>query len=256
MRGIKFAARNRGSVRDVTPTHAARQAADDPLSSASKIASLIATAARLRQSSGSPLRGRNLALLHTHTRADGTPGNSALQGAAEELGARVALLNFAHPSSPADTGSDVIALARMLGRMYDGIDCHDLDAAVLRTIELHAGVPVFPGLALDTHPARVIADLWALCERQTPADRRIVFIGNGRRPRARMFVAAARAMGVAILPKSRVDPGAEDASAVADASQPRHWVLWFEGSAIEGDALQENHRRVMQAVLVHTLAGA
>ncbi|SEA55138.1 hypothetical protein [Variovorax sp. YR216] len=224
------------------------------MSSASKIASLIATADKLRQSPGAPLRGRNLALLHA--RAEGASRNSPLQGAAEELGARVALLNFAHPPSPTEASSDVVALARMLGRMYDGIDCHDLDAAVLRSIELHAGVPVFPGLALDTHPARVIADLWALCERQTPAERRIVFIGNGRRPRARMFVAAARTMGVAILAKSRADPGSEGASAIADASQPRHWVLWIDGTAIDRDAVQENHRRIMQAILVHTLVGA
>lgn len=224
------------------------------MSSASKIASLIATAGQLRQSSGSPLRGRNLALLHA--RAEGAPRNSPLQCAAEELGARVALVNFVHPAGPADPAHDVVALARMLGRMYDGIDCDDLDASVKQLIEVHAGVPVFPGLGLDTHPARVIADLWALCERQTPADQRIVFIGNGRGPRARMFVAAARTMGVAILAKSRTDPKAEGASAIADASRSRHWVLWIDGRSIDREAVQDNHRRIMQAILVRTLVSA
>ncbi|MBO9648772.1 MAG: hypothetical protein J7605_09680 [Variovorax sp.] len=220
--------------------------------SARKIATLIATADHLRLSSGSPLRGRNLALL----RVEGARRNSPLQGAAEELGARVALLDFAPKKGAADASVDVIAFARMLGRMYDCIDCEDLDASVKRLVELHAGVPVFPGLALDTHPARAIADLWTLCERQAPAERRIVFIGNGREPRARLFAAAARTMGVALLVKSRAVPRDKSTPATADASRPGHWILWVGDAEIDREAVEDSHRRIMQALLVHTLVGA
>ncbi|SCK58136.1 ornithine carbamoyltransferase [Variovorax sp. HW608] len=222
------------------------------MTSASRIASLIATADQLRQSSAAPLRGKNLALL----RAKGAPRASQLQHAAEALGARVALLDFAPQDGSADASSELITLARMLGRMYDAIDCDDLGASAQRLIALHAGVPVFPGLALDTHPARVIADLWTLCERQAPAGRRIVFVGNGRSRRAQMFVTAARTMGIAILMKSLADAGGEGTPAIADASRASHWILWIGGVAIDRDAMQESHRRIMQAVLVHTLLGA
>ncbi len=235
----------------VTTAHAVRFAADDALSSAGHIASLIATADRLRRSSALPLRGTNLALL----RAEGAPEGSPLKQAAEEVGARVALLNFIHDRS-ADAGHDAIALARMLGRMYDGIDCDDLDRSIRRQIQSHAGVPVFHGLARDSHPARVIADLWTLCERQAPADRWVVFIGNARPRRARMFAAAARAMGISIFKKAHAPAGADEAAAIADASQPGHWTLWIDGAAVDPDAVQDNHRRIMQAVLIHTLRSA
>lgn len=220
--------------------------------SASKIASLIATADRLRQSPGSPLRGRNLALL----RKENGYASSPLQDAAEELGARVALLNFSPKKGTSDARTDVTAFARMLGRMYDCIDCDGLNASVKRLVEQHAGVPVFPGLASDTHPARAIADLWTLCERQAPTERRIIFIGNGRGQRARLFVAAARTVGVAIVVRSRDVPRGEATPAIADASRPGDWILLIGDVEIDRGTVQECHRRIIQAMLVHRLLGA
>lgn len=252
MSGVKSTDRNWRSVTRVIALHAVRPPVADPLSSTG-IASLIATAEQLRQPvAARPLRGKNLALLRP--KASASP--SRLQHAAEEIGARVAMLEFPRPSRTREANDEIGTLARLLGRMYDGIDCDDLHVSVRQLIELHAGVPVFPGLELDTHPARVIADLWTLCEHQGPRDRRIVFIGNGRRPRARMFMAAARAMGVAILRKNRAERGGEKMPAIADASGPGRWALWIGDMAVDDEAAQDNHRRIMQAVLVHALRRA
>ena len=250
--GVKSAGGNRRSVGCVIASHAVRAPVADPLSSAG-IASLIATAEQLRRPAAArPLRGKNLALL----RPDASAGPSSLQHAAEEIGARVAMLEFPRSARTREADDEIGTLARLLGRMYDGIDCADLHASIRRLIESHAGVPVFPGLELDTHPARAIADLWTLCEHQGPGDRRIVFIGNGRRPRARMFMAAARAMGVAILTKTRAEGGGERMPAVADASGPGRWVLWVGDVAVDDEAAQDNHRRIMQAVLIDALRRA
>lgn len=224
--------------------------ATDPLSSADRIASLIATARQLRQTASTrPLRGRNLALLRPDVH--GEP--SRLQHAAEEIGARVAVLKFSRPSSTSEGSDEIGRVARLLGRMYDGIDCYDLQSSVQRLIELHAGIPVFAGLELDSHPARVIADLWTLCERQAPAQQRIVFIGNDHNRRARMFLAAARAMGMAILVKAQANIVEDETLVVADATRPGKWGLSTGGAEIDDESVQENHRRVMQAVLIDTL---
>lgn len=113
---------------------------------------LLAAARRLwevtRHAAGAlPLKGRHIAVANTpasHASAE------LVAAAAAALGARVSRIG-AQALCRAD---DRRALARMLGSLYDAVDCSDLDAA--RALELHelAGVPVFDGLAGEDKPLR------------------------------------------------------------------------------------------------------
>jgi ornithine carbamoyltransferase len=115
---------------------------------------LLAAARRLRQAArhaagARPLTGRHIAVANTPAH-DG--GAELVAAAAAALGARVSRIG-AQALCRAD---DRRALARMLGSLYDAVDCSDLDAA--RALELHelAGVPVFDGLAEEGNPLRAL----------------------------------------------------------------------------------------------------
>jgi len=95
-----------------------------------------------------PLRGRRLALLCNC--ADAT--TLSFQRAVHELGGTMTRLDANEWLS--DAVERVPDAARMLGRLYDGIDCCDLPVPLVEQIEAHSGVPVFNGIARPEHPLR------------------------------------------------------------------------------------------------------
>ncbi len=111
-----------------------------------------------------PLRGKNVALLCDA--AD--DGNAALfQRAAATLGAQVARLrpSLSERSAP----QDVQDTARVLGRLYDAVDCVGMAADLVRRIGDEAGVPVFEAIGSTSHPTTALADL---LDDATPIDDR------------------------------------------------------------------------------------
>lgn len=226
---------------------------DEPLAAA-KIVALFAAARRLRADSdagatGKPLRGKNLALLLAK------PTNrevSPLHRAARDLGARVAEVPF---ETGASSQVDIGALARLLGRMYDAIDCDALPLSTFRSIEKEAGVPVYAGLGLDDHPARVIADLLTLCDFGPPqaVKTRIVFLGDPLTPRGSTFLAAAGELGFALQVAEAGHGASNDAAYVVDATRPWTWSLHAAGRPIEEARRSVNHRCVIQTVLLDTI---
>lgn len=157
---------------------------------------VLALAQRLKRNGvppAMPLRGKNFALLNE---AANSAGAITLQRAATDLGARVSRLR---PSdSNLNRTDDVRGTARLLGRLYDAIDCEGLDDRLLEHVEHDAGVPVFNGLAGPTHPARVIAMLLALQERSgKPLDQlRVAFVGDARTLQAQAWLQAAALTGM------------------------------------------------------------
>jgi ornithine carbamoyltransferase len=90
-----------------------------------------------------PLRGRKLCLM-----AEDPDSEAArlFHRAATELGAHVA---HVRPSlSELSTPLEVAHTARMLGRLYDAVECQGMAASVVRGLATAAGVAVFEGLAL------------------------------------------------------------------------------------------------------------
>ena len=220
----------------------------EPLSAASLTATLAA-ARRLRcnaraGTAGEPLRGKNLALLLDPAAA---PDLQPLRLAAQALGARVAELRYAEPASTGDT----LALGRMLGRMYDAVDCEGIPEPIARQIEQEAGVPVFQGLCRDEHSARTAADLMTLQEQRSSPGTPLLFLGDSTTMRAGRFVAAARQAGFHV----RMDEhGRNDVHApllVETRDSPR-WTL-LAGQPIDEEWRSENHRCVIQALLLEAL---
>lgn len=105
-------------------------------------AQALLEAARAGQAQPLLLKGRKLGLLCEDAQA----GQALLfLRAAGALGAHVAHLR---PSLwHFDTPAEVQHTARMLGRLYDAVECQGMAPGLVRQIGLWAGVPVFPHLA-------------------------------------------------------------------------------------------------------------
>jgi ornithine carbamoyltransferase len=100
-----------------------------------------------------PLRGKNLGLL---CESDENEEAQRFRRAATELGARVAHVRPA--LSAASSRADIAQTARMLGRLYDGIECLGLESAVVKRLGASANVPVYDGIASRNHPTARLAD--------------------------------------------------------------------------------------------------
>jgi ornithine carbamoyltransferase len=198
-----------------------------------------------------PLLGKNIALLRARPP---TAEPSVLHRAAQELGARVAHVRLGPPIEP--NGIQFRGLSQMLGRLYDAIDCASLTPAEVRQIERHAGVPVCDDLESAEHPVRALADLMALREHECMAgsNAQIVFVGDSGSRRACNFFELARAAGIRLR---RFDSGGTtgDAEFLVDAIDPDHWVLHAPSGAIDAAQCSQNHRFVLQAMLLATMNG-
>jgi ornithine carbamoyltransferase len=123
------------------------------------------------------LRGKNLALIFEKT---STRTRCAFEVAAYDQGARVTYLDPAgsqigHKESMADT-------ARVLGRMYDGIEFRGSAHALVEVLAERSGVPVWNGLTDDWHPTQSLCDVLTMREHVDPGDGRIAvaYLGDAR----------------------------------------------------------------------------
>jgi ornithine carbamoyltransferase len=126
--------------------------------SAQDASGLVALARELLNTShagtaGRVLRGKNLAVLCDTVDADGA---ELFQRAASDLGAQVAHLR---PSlSKFSTPQEIQHTARVLGRLYDAMDCVGMPADLVHQIGVAAGVPVFEAISSSRHPTARLAD--------------------------------------------------------------------------------------------------
>ncbi len=131
-----------------------------PESPAAGTAEALLASARLlqRAESGterdSLLRGKNLALVcDSEHHADAI----LFRKAAAALGASVSHIRPDLPPPGGEAGEALLRTARLLGRLYDGIECQGLAPAWVRQLGHDAGVPVFDGLATAGHPTAQLA---------------------------------------------------------------------------------------------------
>lgn len=98
------------------------------------------------------LRGKNLGLL---CEDDAQHTAMLFRRAASELGAHVAHIR---PSlSERSAAQDLHYTARMLGRLYDALECQGIAPQVVQHFAAEAGVPVFAGIATPQHPSAALA---------------------------------------------------------------------------------------------------
>ncbi|MEU3337659.1 ornithine carbamoyltransferase [Streptomyces sp. NPDC002144] len=123
------------------------------------------------------LSGRNIALIFEKT---STRTRCAFEVAAADQGASTTYLDpsgsqIGHKESVKDT-------ARVLGRMYDGIEYRGDSQQKVEELAAHAGVPVFNGLTDDWHPTQMLADVLTMTEHTAKPVERISFayLGDAR----------------------------------------------------------------------------
>jgi len=105
------------------------------------------------------LQGKNIALIFEKT---STRTRTAFEVAAYDQGARVTYLDpsgsqIGHKESAKDT-------ARVLGRIYDGIEYRGFAQETVEILGQYAGVPVWNGLTDEFHPTQVLADALTMTE--------------------------------------------------------------------------------------------
>ncbi|BEP65050.1 hypothetical protein GmRootV213_56040 (plasmid) [Variovorax sp. V213] len=229
----------------------------DSMFTASDLSAVYEMAHRLKAASlagghgDRPLLGKNIALLRARPPEAQLP---VLHRAALDLGAHVAHVRLGPPIEP--NGIQFRGLSQMLGRLYDAIDCSSLSPAEVRQIERHAGVPVFDDLESADHPARAMADLMTLREHGcTPApNTQIAFLGDPLSRRAENFFELARAAGIRLR---QFDPSGttDKAEFLVDALDADHWMLHAPSGPIDAAECSENHRFVLQAMLLAATNG-
>ncbi|MGW3099432.1 ornithine carbamoyltransferase [Streptomyces sp. NPDC001102] len=123
------------------------------------------------------LSGRNIALIFEKT---STRTRCAFEVAAADQGASTTYLDpsgsqIGHKESVRDT-------ARVLGRMYDGIEYRGDSQQKVEELAAHAGVPVYNGLTDDWHPTQMLADVLTMTEHTAkPVDRiAFAYLGDAR----------------------------------------------------------------------------
>ena len=139
------------------------------------------------------LKGKNIALIFEKT---STRTRCAFEVAAIDQGAHVTYLGptgsqIGHKESMKDT-------ARVLGRMYDGIEYRGYGQAIVEELALYAGVPVWNGLTNEFHPTQVLADLMTMLEFTDKPLNRVSFcyLGDARYNMGNSLLVGAAKMGM------------------------------------------------------------
>lgn len=105
------------------------------------------------------LKGKNIALIFEKT---STRTRCSFEVAAHDLGMHVTYLD---PSGSQIGRKESIAdTARVLGRMFDGIEYRGFGQEIVEELAEYAGVPVWNGLTNEFHPTQMIADMLTVRE--------------------------------------------------------------------------------------------
>ncbi|SFA84190.1 ornithine carbamoyltransferase [Clostridium frigidicarnis] len=139
------------------------------------------------------LEGKNIALIFEK---DSTRTRCAFEVAAHDQGAHVTYLGptgsqIGKKESTADT-------ARVLGRMYDGIEYRGYGQDIVEDLAKYSGVPVWNGLTTEDHPTQVLADFLTTKEHfNKPLNEiKFVYVGDGRNNMGNALMIGAAKMGM------------------------------------------------------------
>ncbi|NCH35664.1 ornithine carbamoyltransferase [Cronobacter sakazakii] len=142
------------------------------------------------------LVGKNIALIFEKT---STRTRCAFEVGAFDQGAQVTYIGpsgsqIGHKESMKDT-------ARVLGRMYDGIEYRGYGQAIVEELGEFAGVPVWNGLTNEFHPTQILADLMTMLEHspgKTLPQIRFAYLGDARNNMGNSLMVGAAKMGMEI----------------------------------------------------------
>lgn len=138
------------------------------------------------------LRGKNVALIFEKT---STRTRCSFEVAAHDLGMGTTYLD---PSGSQIGKKESIAdTARVLGRMYEGIEYRGFGQEIVEELAKYAGVPVWNGLTNEYHPTQMIADLLTIKEHKgTLKGLNFVYMGDARYNMGNSLMIACSKLGI------------------------------------------------------------
>ncbi len=139
------------------------------------------------------LEGKNIALIFEKT---STRTRCAFEVAAYDQGAKVTYLGptgsqIGQKESMKDT-------ARVLGRMYDGIEYRGFGQNIVEELGKYAGVPVWNGLTNEFHPTQILADFLTMKEHSNKplSEIKFCYLGDARYNMGNSLMAGAAKLGM------------------------------------------------------------
>lgn len=163
-----------------------------------EIETLLATAKDYKQlkMSGIPhatLNGKSIVLLFAK---DSTRTRSAFEVAAADLGMHTVYIG--KDGSHMGSSESIEDTAKVLGRMYDGIEFRGFAQSDVETLAKYSGVPVWNGLTDFFHPTQILADFLTVQENfEKPLSHiKWVYVGDGRNNTAISQMISAAKMGI------------------------------------------------------------
>jgi ornithine carbamoyltransferase len=154
------------------------------------------------------LVGKNIVLIFEKA---STRTRCAFETAAYDQGAHVTYLG--PTGSQLGTKESMKDTARVLGRMYDGIEYRGFGQERVEELARYAGVPVWNGLTDEFHPTQILADLLTMMEHSDKplSQVRFAYLGDARNNMGNSLLVGAAKMGMdfrAVAPES-VQPNAD-----------------------------------------------
>ena len=150
------------------------------------------------------LEGKNIVLLFEKT---STRTRCSFEVAGHDLGLGVTYLDPG--SSQMGKKESIEDTARVLGRMFDGIEYRGYGQEIVENLAAHAGVPVWNGLTNEFHPTQMIADMLTLEENfpEGIKGKKLVFMGDAENNVANSLMVVCAKLGlhfVACGPEERM----------------------------------------------------
>jgi ornithine carbamoyltransferase len=182
------------------------------------------------------LTGRNIALIFEKT---STRTRSAFEVAAHDQGAHVTYLG--PDESQIGKKESIKDTARVLGRMFDGIEYRGSGQDNVETLGRYAGVPVWNGLTTEWHPTQMLADILTMTEHTVKhlGDIAYCYLGDARNNTARSLLVTGALLGmdVRITAPAELQPDADlqaVAAKIAEGTGARITVTDDVATAVAG----------------------